>query len=128
MTTSQNTLKDGPRVSLKEGMIGTTDERGFVYIAPNATTALLLGFDANECWRHFQEGTGLIIQLDADSVPTGILYNATDVAHCLEILELIRLRKFFSSERIHRKLVRSVGRTQCRRWGLTTVDAHLQGS
>ena len=116
---SLNTLLDAPRVSLKEGVIGTTDERGFVYIAPNVQTALLLGFDAEECWLMFQEKAGFIIQLDADSKPTGVTYQASSVEHCLEILELIRLRKHFTSEKNNRGLVRSVGRTQCRRWGLT---------
>ena len=107
-----DTLQDAPRVSLKEGVIGTTDEHGFMYIAPNVQIALLLGFDDNECWRHFHERTGLIIQLDADQRPTGVRYCALNLAHCLEILELIRQCNY-------RHLVRSVGRTQCRHWGLT---------
>ncbi len=116
---SQDTLQDAPRVSLKEGVIGTTDERNFTYIAPNLQIALLLGFDAEECWLMFQERAGFIIQLDADFKPTGVTYCATDVAHCLEILELIRKRSHFTSERNNRLLVRSVGRSQCRRWGLS---------
>ena len=107
-----DTLQDAPRVSLKEGVIGTTDERGFTYIAPNVQTALLLGFDAEECWLMFREKAGYIIQLDADQRPTRVTYCATDVAHCLEILELIRQCNY-------RHLVRSVGRTQCRRWGFS---------
>lgn len=99
-----------PRLTL-DGMVGTTDDRGFTYIAPNVHTALQEGWDDDECWRHFQERTGLIIQLDDQSKPTGVTYCAISAAHCLEILELIRQCNY-------RHLVRSVGRTQCRHWGL----------
>lgn len=99
-----------PRLTL-DGMVGTTDERGFTYIAPNIHIALLLGWDDDECWRVFQEKTGLIIQIDPNG-STSVVYQTSGRNECLAILRLIH-------ERNYRHLVRSVGRTQCRRWGLS---------
>ena len=100
---------DLPKLFLGGGndYIGTTDDNGFQYIITEPVGSQVPTYMVQRA---------RIVQLDADSRPTGVVYedlrNNLSTKHCVEVIQLIH-------ERNYRHLVRLVGRTQCRHWGLS---------
>ena len=99
-----------PTVHLGGGndYVGTTDDRGFTYIVTepcSAETPITLVQRAK------------IVQLDPSGIPTGVEYKddstqGLSTLWCIQVIMDIDRQNW-------RSLVRDIGRTQCRHWGLS---------